>query len=261
VASGEMLNPAKHLEKEHRLNDETDSSAAAKRKRTAYTIKRAFETAAQMEAEHPKKRRVPVCSADIDQNTMEQLYIRWMIVHNMPFSHVRSDSFRAFLEYINPVVSKLLTRSNTAIKEQLMSTYSFEKNRIRTALHATLSSIHLTLDLWTSPNRRALFAIIAHYTDENGTLQVSTIALREVLGQHNGRNLASFLLEVIDDYQTFPHLSLMAIDLLSIPAMSAEPERVFSGAKLTITDQRARLQGTTIEALECLKSWYREWHK
>ena len=47
----------------------------------------------------------------------------------------------------------------------------------------------------------------------------------------------------------------MAFDILSIPAMSADPERLFSGAKITITDRRNRLGIDTIEALECLKSW------
>ena len=47
----------------------------------------------------------------------------------------------------------------------------------------------------------------------------------------------------------------MALDILSIPAMSADPERLFSGAKLTISDRRARLGIETIQALECLKSW------
>jgi hypothetical protein len=47
----------------------------------------------------------------------------------------------------------------------------------------------------------------------------------------------------------------MAIDILSIPAMSAEPERLFSKAKITITDRRNRLGVSTIEQLECLKSW------
>ncbi len=49
----------------------------------------------------------------------------------------------------------------------------------------------------------------------------------------------------------------MAIDIYSIPAMSSEAERVFSGAKHTVSDQRARLKSTTIELLECLKSWFR----
>jgi len=55
----------------------------------------------------------------------------------------------------------------------------------------------------------------------------------------------------------WPNLSLMGIDILSIPAMSAEPERVFSGARRTISWERARLGAETIEKLECLKHWER----
>jgi hypothetical protein len=51
-------------------------------------------------------------------------------------------------------------------------------------------------------------------------------------------------------------LSKLAVNILSIPAMSAEPERLFSGAGITITDRRNRLGSDVIEALECLKSWF-----
>jgi hAT family C-terminal dimerisation region len=47
----------------------------------------------------------------------------------------------------------------------------------------------------------------------------------------------------------------MALDILSIPAMLAELERLFSGAKITITDRRNRLGIESIKAIECLKSW------
>jgi hypothetical protein len=47
----------------------------------------------------------------------------------------------------------------------------------------------------------------------------------------------------------------MALNILSIPAMSADPERLFSGAKITISDCRNRLGIATIQAIECLKSW------
>jgi len=49
----------------------------------------------------------------------------------------------------------------------------------------------------------------------------------------------------------------MAIDILSIPAMSDEPERVFSGARRTISWERAQLSAENIERMECLKSWQR----
>lgn len=56
----------------------------------------------------------------------------------------------------------------------------------------------------------------------------------------------------------YPRLSRMAIDILSIPAMSAEAERVFSGARRTISWTRCRLGATVVEQTECLKSWIRE---
>ena len=50
----------------------------------------------------------------------------------------------------------------------------------------------------------------------------------------------------------------MAFDLLSIPLMFAEYERVFSSAKLHITERRSRLKNDIIEACICLRAWYKE---
>jgi hypothetical protein len=47
----------------------------------------------------------------------------------------------------------------------------------------------------------------------------------------------------------------MALDMLLISAMSAKPERVFSGSKITILNRRCSLGIQLIKALECLKSW------
>jgi hypothetical protein len=50
----------------------------------------------------------------------------------------------------------------------------------------------------------------------------------------------------------------MALDLLSIPAMSAEVERLFSSANITIIDCRNRIGVDAVEAIKCLKSWLRK---
>jgi hypothetical protein len=53
----------------------------------------------------------------------------------------------------------------------------------------------------------------------------------------------------------YPCLYRMAVDILSIPPMSAEPERIFSGARRTISWERYCLGAENIERGECLKSW------
>ena len=49
----------------------------------------------------------------------------------------------------------------------------------------------------------------------------------------------------------------IAIDILSIPLMSDEPERVFSGARCTVSWDRGKLEPEIIEMREYLKYWKR----
>jgi hypothetical protein len=55
----------------------------------------------------------------------------------------------------------------------------------------------------------------------------------------------------------YPNLSRMALDILLIPTMSAAPERLFLGAKIVITDRKNRLGIESINALLCLRSWFK----
>jgi len=57
--------------------------------------------------------------------------------------------------------------------------------------------------------------------------------------------------------KTYPNPARMARDYLAIPGTSASSERLFSSGKLTISETRNSLSGTTIQACQCLKSWYK----
>jgi hAT family C-terminal dimerisation region len=71
-------------------------------------------------------------------------------------------------------------------------------------------------------------------------------------GQGMGADVYSWLRD-----NCSPSVQQHAFDLLSIPAMSAEVERVFSSAKLLITPQRNSLSQERIEYLELLRYWWR----
>jgi hypothetical protein len=57
--------------------------------------------------------------------------------------------------------------------------------------------------------------------------------------------------------EEYPRLSKMAFDLLSIPLMSAECERIFSMTKRFIPTDRNRLKDDVIEAMSSLKHWHK----
>ena len=55
--------------------------------------------------------------------------------------------------------------------------------------------------------------------------------------------------------EQWPNLSRLALDAISIPAMSAECERCFSNGKRLITDERGGMGAEAIEACSCLRHW------
>lgn len=63
-----------------------------------------------------------------------------------------------------------------------------------------------------------------------------------------------------DVRRAYPRLRRMAIDILSVPAESAEPERTFSGARCTAKWDRLRLLIESIEKIECIGNWLRQGH-
>lgn len=60
-----------------------------------------------------------------------------------------------------------------------------------------------------------------------------------------------------DHIDEYPTMSQMALDFFSVPAMSAECERVFSLAKMILSTQRQSMTASTLEYLVCLRFWWK----
>lgn len=60
--------------------------------------------------------------------------------------------------------------------------------------------------------------------------------------------------------RSYPRLSQIAITILSIPAASAEPKRVFSGAQRTCSQSRLRLIPRNIKIIKCIGNWLKKGH-
>jgi hypothetical protein len=76
---------------------------------------------------------------------------------------------------------------------------SIIENRLK-RVQTAVSSIHISSDLWSSPNRHSLLGITAQWVDKNCELQTALLALPECRFTHNGEHQAELLLQVLENY-------------------------------------------------------------
>ena len=155
---------------------------------------------AEINIKAEEQRRRDMMSIGLDKATLEYLYLQWAISCDIPFNQVRDTRFRTFLEYINPATNRLLPDSDSTIKINAEDLFDEGKERLRHILATALSDIHLTCDIWTSPNHLGLLAVIGHFTSEKGELHAVTLALKELEGECTGENQAAVVLDVLNDY-------------------------------------------------------------
>ena len=120
---------------------------------------------------------------------------------SVSFRMATLPEFRALLCYFNPEIGNWLPNSIPTIRTWTLQTFEAQKHRIQREVQSALSKIHFTVDLWTSPNALAIIGMVApHYTSESDQLEHSFLALRELDGKHSGQNIASLIMQIINDY-------------------------------------------------------------
>jgi len=71
---------------------------------------------------------------------------------------------------------------------------------VKNQLHASKSRIHLSFDLWTSPNHFAIVSVVAHYMGPKFRVETTLLGLRRLRGNHLGKNIAEAVIDVVRTY-------------------------------------------------------------
>ena len=99
----------------------------------------------------------------------------------------------------------MITTGHQGVYNKVTEAWEKHKDVVRRELQAALSRIHISLDIWTSPNRWLLLAICAHFTTHLQKKQKALLALKKVPG-HSGEDQFSVLLPVLKDYNIVQQL-------------------------------------------------------
>jgi hypothetical protein len=125
-----------------------------------------------------------------------------LICHdNHAFQLFESPYLQDLLLSLNPSVGQRgCLATHKTIASWISQVYNSHMGIVTEKLNAATSKIHLSFDLWTSRNLRALLGINRHFADEFGNLKTFLLALPQQFGQHSGVNIADQITAIIEHF-------------------------------------------------------------
>ena len=138
-----------------------------------------------------------VLQSHLNQEVITEALISMIVVRNLPFRIVEWPEFHTFCQTLNKECKITTTHSHIATK--IEESWFYHKDIVRRELQSAITRIHISLDIWTSPNQHLLLAVCGHFTTHLLKKQKALLALKRVLG-HSGENQFAILLPILKDY-------------------------------------------------------------
>ena len=149
-------NISRHLRKAHKIETKREISEVEEE---------GDEEDEAIKATHSEGFRTLVTRIDIER--FRRLLVRWIVQGQIPFSAVKLAQFRDLLICLQPGIERYLVRSPTTMKSWIDDEYRRARQQVKVIINASLSRIHLSFDIWTSPSCSAIVGICAHFLSPN----------------------------------------------------------------------------------------------
>jgi hypothetical protein len=137
-----------------------------------------------------------------------------LVVHeNLAFRLLESPYMQNCLTMLNPAVdSRGCLPYHSTLRRWISQVYNSHVGVITEQLHSATSAIHISFDLWTSRNLKALCGINCHFADEYGNLKSFLLALPQQEGKHTGVNIADTIAEIITSFGLTNNIGFFVAD-------------------------------------------------
>lgn len=101
----------------------------------------------------------------LEQNKVKirRALTEFIVQTRQSFDIVESPSFGTLLNCFNPRASDFLPTSHNTISKDIMATFEDQKNHVREALSKAYTRVHLSADIWTSPNRHLVLGVMGTF--------------------------------------------------------------------------------------------------
>jgi hypothetical protein len=132
---------------------------------------------------------------------IQELSVGFVIDSDVPFTIFEHKFLKELFYRFDHELALQIPWSSSSITRELQRIFESKIDVIRAELGTALTKIHISFDLWTSPNRLSIMAVFAHFIDKVGYQQSRLLALRRQFGTHNGENLAHTLFGIVQQWE------------------------------------------------------------
>jgi hypothetical protein len=123
----------------------------------------------------------------LDQDVVDEALVLLIVGNNLAHNLVESTDFHVFCQVLNPKAGDVVPKAHSTVGKKITQAFQNHKDIVRKKLQSALTRIHLSMDIWTSPNNLLLIRITADFVDcEEEKHTKALIALPEVDG-HSGQ--------------------------------------------------------------------------
>jgi hypothetical protein len=140
-----------------------------------------------------------VLAAQLNTRVITEALITLIIIRNLSFAMVEWPEFHTFCQVLNRACEGYITTAHSGVYNKVKEAWNRHKGTVRAAVQGAVSHIHITVDIWTSPNHWLLLIIVAHFTSSDLKKRKALLALKKVPG-HSGEDQFSILRPVLKEY-------------------------------------------------------------
>jgi hypothetical protein len=127
--------------------------------------------------------------------------VKLIVVQSLPLSIVESNVFQEFCGSLYPgrLPDDILPKSHNTVRSWIQQKYEKKLGDVRELLRTAITRIHLSLDVWTTPNNYSVLAIIAHFVCKEKRRRTILLRLIGIEG-HAGVVQFQSLLPVLEEF-------------------------------------------------------------
>ena len=151
---------------------------------------------------HQRRELTTTEKDEIRRKRCRKALLEWFAHDRIAFSQVESDHFKAFCASLNEDYVRFIPSSHTSISSWLKAEFALKRADVAQQLVESKSLIHLSFDLWTSPQKTfTVISTVAHFLRPDYTNQSILLSLRKVEGTHSGENQAEHILDTLRTFK------------------------------------------------------------